>query len=173
MFIETPVPRQRFIETPVQGYRCDPFRKCASHGTASSALYKAILQPRLFWVWWGPWGLSQRAMAGVRGRSGGRRAGAGRRPSATQIKKPTSKGIQKALKSGQSTPDANVKKLTAFFSTTSAAPAAAPPENVRTLPSTPGPQPSCLLALLPLGLGLGSLELTPPLVLCSCHCSQL
>ena len=131
----------------------------------SSALYKAILQHRLFWIWWGPWGHSRASMAGGKGRSGGRRAGAGRKPGATQIKMPESKGIKKTSKSGQSTPDANVEKLTAFFSRTSAAPAAAAAEKVRAMPSVPGPQPSCLWHFCL--WALASAHSSSPLPLCS------
>ena len=131
----------------------------------SSALCKAILQHRLFWIWWGPWGHSRASMAGANGRSGGRRAGAGRKPGATQIKMPESKGIKKASKSGLSPPDANVKKLTTFFAPTPAAAAAVATKNVRAPPSTPGPQTSCLwhCCLVP----LASAHASSPLPVCS------
>ena len=55
-------------------------------------------------------------MAGAKGRPGGRRSGAGRKPGATPVKVPTSKGIKKASNSGQSPPDVKIKKLPAFSS---------------------------------------------------------
>ena len=73
--------------------------------------------------------LSQRGMVGTQGCSGGRRPGAGRKPGSTQIKNTKSKGIKKASKSGQAPPDANIKKLTAFFSIPPAAAAAGDSKN--------------------------------------------
>ena len=80
------------------------------------------------------------SMAGAKGRSGGRRSGAGRKPGATQVKVPTSKGIKKASNSGQSPPDVKIKKLTAFFSRTPAAPAAAAPKMYAHRPRSQGPK---------------------------------
>jgi hypothetical protein len=163
LFTETLITRQPFIQTLIRGYRCASFSNALRMGP-SSALCKAILQHRLCWVWWGPWGLFQRAMAGVKGRSGGRRAGAGRRPSATQIKMPKSKGINKASKSGLSPPDANATKLTTFFAPAPAAAAAVAAENVRAPPSIAGSQTSCLrhCCLLP----LASAHSSSPLFMC-------
>ena len=62
-------------------------------------------------------------MVGVKGRSGGRRAGTGRRPGAKQIKsKPKSNGISKALptKDEGSPKTSSLKKLTSFFAKKSA-----------------------------------------------------
>ena len=58
------------------------------------------------------------SMTGVKGRSGGWRPGAGRKPGATQVKKKSkSVGIKKATKTGVPTvPVAHGNKLTAFFS---------------------------------------------------------
>ena len=54
-------------------------------------------------------------MVGVKGRSGGYRPGAGRRPGATAIKKKaTSKGIKK-VGTRDGPPEVSLKKLTAFF----------------------------------------------------------
>jgi hypothetical protein len=96
----------------------------------SSALYKAILQPSFFGFGGVREGHSPSfSMAGVQGRSGGRRPGAGRRPSATQIKVPKPKGIKKPSKPQDSSlPDVSTKKLTAFFAPTPAAAAAATPK---------------------------------------------
>ena len=95
------------------------------------------------------------SMAGAKGRSGGRRAGAGRKPGATQIKMPESKGIKKASKSGQSPPDANIKKLTAFFSTTHAGSSCSASSKKCTRAALDPCAPSLVpLALLPFGLGL-------------------
>ena len=58
-------------------------------------------------------------MSGAKGRSGGYRPGAGRKPGSIAIKKkPKSKGIKKPSSDGQlPVADPTTKKLTAFFST--------------------------------------------------------
>ena len=164
MFTETLITRQPFIQTLIRGYRCDPFSNAHRMGP-SSALYKAILQHRLFWIWWGPWGHSR----SLDGRSQGQvRRAAGRRwPQARRDADQYARveGHTKTSKSGQSTPDANVEKLTAFFSRTSAAPAAAAAEKVRAMPSVPGPQPSCLWHFCL--WALASAHSSSPLPLCS------
>ena len=67
-------------------------------------------------------------MVGKKGCSGGRRPGAGRKAGTAQIKsKPKSKGVKKASKKDDGTPDASsMKKLTSFFSTLPVAQSAQP-----------------------------------------------